>query len=42
MHTNAGAVTALQQAVAHLSSALETLTNRDIKMLMRSCSYTDA
>lgn len=24
MHTNAGMVTALQQAVAHLSSALET------------------
>lgn len=38
MHANAGVVTALQQAVAHLSSALETLTNRGIKMLM-SCAH---
>lgn len=41
MHTNAGAVTALQQAVAHLSSALETLTNTDINMLMCTCSHMD-
>lgn len=32
MHTNAGVVTALQQAVAHLSSALEMLTNTHINM----------
>lgn len=42
MHANAGAVTALQQAVAHLGSALETLTNTDMEMLMCSCSYMDA
>lgn len=42
MHTNAGVVTALQQAVAHLSSALETLTNTDINMLMCSRSHMDA
>lgn len=40
MHTNAGMVTALQQAVAHLTSALETLT--DINMLTCTCSYMDA
>lgn len=27
MHTNAGMVTALQQAVAHLSSAVETVAD---------------
>lgn len=42
MHTNAGVVTALQQAVAHLSSALETLTNADINMLMSTCCNMDA
>lgn len=42
MHTNAGGVTALQQAVAHLSSALETLTNTDINMLMWECRKMDA
>lgn len=41
MHTNAGMVTALQQAVAHLSSALEILPNTDINMLMCTCSNMD-
>lgn len=41
MHANAGAVTALQQAVAHLSSAPlgkkeNTHTHTHLKMLMRS------
>ncbi len=42
MHTNAGVVTALQQAVAHLIAALERLTNTDMNMLMCTCSNMDA
>lgn len=42
MHTNAGMVTALQQAVAHLSSALEMLPNTHVNMWIYTCITSDA